>query len=124
VAVQATYNDGAKGPATTGRQLASPLAGDGTSVLLSSNVFTWKYKLDASVGTVSGIRAAAFAIDGADGSTGSVITSPVSKKINVDGDRPDDGALATAGGVLVPTNFENGSITDTDSDGIDDATKK
>jgi hypothetical protein len=86
--------------AKRGLSLVSPrgFTGDGDSVRATTSgdttIFNWYGRVHHSSGTVSGIRAAAIAIDGT-GTTAATLTdttipslSAASLKINIDGDRP------------------------------------
>ncbi|MBT4980888.1 MAG: hypothetical protein HOM86_26450, partial [Gemmatimonadetes bacterium] len=82
--------------------------GDADSVTVvvaeDTTTFVWYGKVDASSGTVSGVRAAIFVIDSANGGTtfgdtSNVSVSATSGQFNIDADRPaGPNKLGTAGG--------------------------
>ncbi|MDB4698746.1 T9SS type A sorting domain-containing protein [Candidatus Latescibacteria bacterium] len=87
---------------------AASALGDADSVAVTisgdTTTFVWHGKVDASVGTVSNVRAAVFAIDSSNGGTSFTDTSNVSVsatsgQFNIDADRPaGPNKLGTAGG--------------------------
>ena len=95
-------------------------AGDADSVTVADNgdttTFVWYGKVDASVGTVSGVRAAIFVIDSANGGTtfgdtSNVSVSATSGQFNIDADRPAGPVKQTTGGgdgFLEVTNIASG----------------
>jgi hypothetical protein len=72
--------------------------GDADSVVVTTSgdttTFVWHGKIDGSVGTHTGVRAAVFAIDSGDGGTAfgdtsNITVSAANVLFNIDGDRPD-----------------------------------
>jgi len=81
------------------KRIATHAQGDADSVVVTlsadkdTTTFVWRGKIDGSVGTMNGVRAAVFAIDSGDGGTAfgdtsAITVSAESVKFNIDGDRP------------------------------------
>jgi hypothetical protein len=79
------------------RAASTSALGDADSVVVTisgdTTTFSWRGKIDASVGTATGVRAAVFAIDSGDGGTAfgdtsNITVSAASVAFGIDADRP------------------------------------